>query len=86
MPRKLTHLSLDENTMERLRAIGERLMLPPGRVIDRLAVEALERLLDAVDRPSTPDWVRDEFPSARSALAKTRGDSAKTIGGGWGRC
>ena len=44
MSRKLTHLSLDENTMERLRAIGERLMLPPGRVIDRLAVEVLEKM------------------------------------------
>lgn len=44
MARNRVHLVLDENTMERLRAIGERMMLPPGRVIDRLAVEALEKM------------------------------------------
>lgn len=44
MARSRVHLSLDETTMKRLQELGAAMLLPSGRVVDQLALEALKKI------------------------------------------
>lgn len=44
MARSRVHLSLDETTMKRLQELGAAMLLPPGRVVDQLALEAVKKM------------------------------------------